>query len=117
MPRCAGKKPDGSRCTAVVDGPFCYQHDPSRADERRRNASRAGRARSSGAAKEIATLKWRLTAIAGGVLAGDVDPRVGAVAVQALNAVKGAIELERKIKEQDDIEARIKELEEHTGAL
>jgi hypothetical protein len=49
MPACPGIKRDGTRCAVVVSGPndYCYQHDPSRAAERRRNASRAARSRPS----------------------------------------------------------------------
>jgi hypothetical protein len=50
MPQCAGIKRDGGRC-AVVVGPgqsHCYAHDPTRAEERRRNASRGGRTRGNG---------------------------------------------------------------------
>jgi hypothetical protein len=41
--RCAGIKRDGGRCTTIVKPPqtHCYQHDPERAGERKRNASRA----------------------------------------------------------------------------
>ncbi len=49
MPRCAGIKRDGGQCTAIVNGSqtYCYQHDPARADERRRNASKAARSKPS----------------------------------------------------------------------
>ena len=72
MPQCAGIKRDGGRCTAIV-GPsqtHCYQHDPARAAERRRNASRAGRTRGTG---EIADLKKQLKDLAADVLAGTVE--------------------------------------------
>src|SRR5215204_3750379 len=58
MPRCAGMKRDGGRCAAIVDGSFCYQHDPTRADERSRNASKAARSRPS---RELAKIKTRLS--------------------------------------------------------
>jgi len=44
MPRCAGIKRDGGRCTAIVrpSQTHCYQHDPKRMEGRRRNASKGG---------------------------------------------------------------------------
>ena len=81
MPKCAGIKRDGGRC-AVVVGPgqtHCYQHDPARADERRRNASRGGRAKGNG---EIADLKKQLKDLAAGVLCGSVERGRAAVVNQ-----------------------------------
>ena len=56
MPRCAGKKEDGSPCERIVGAShtYCYSHDPGRAAERRRNASRGGRSKANA---EIAGLK------------------------------------------------------------
>ena len=50
MPRCVGIKRDGAQCTTIVKPPqtHCYQHDPARAEERRRNASRAGKSTRKG---------------------------------------------------------------------
>jgi hypothetical protein len=44
MSQCQGIKRDGSRCTQSVPAgvQWCFNHDPNRAEERRRNASRAG---------------------------------------------------------------------------
>jgi hypothetical protein len=41
MPRCAGKKEDGSPCERIVGAShtYCYSHDPKRAAERRPNAA------------------------------------------------------------------------------
>jgi hypothetical protein len=110
MPRCAGIKRDGGRC-AVVVGPVqshCYAHDPTRAEERRRNASRGGRARGSG---EIADLKRQLKDLAADVLDGKVATGVGAVVNQIMNTRLRAIELERRIKETEELEERIAALE------
>jgi hypothetical protein len=59
MPRCAGKKEDGSPCERIVGAShsYCYSHDPERAAERRRNASRGGRSKANA---EIAGLKAQL---------------------------------------------------------
>jgi hypothetical protein len=71
-----------------------------RAEERRCNASRAGRLRPS---REIRHLKSRLRDIAEGTLSGTLYPRRAAVAIQAYNAVVRALEQECKIVEQEEI--------------
>ncbi len=50
----------GGRYTIIVAPPdtYCYQHDQSRSEERKRNASKGGKSR--GAPKEIADLKNQL---------------------------------------------------------
>jgi len=72
MPRCAAIKRDGGRCTAIVRPPqtHCYQHDPARAEERRRAASRAGKSKPS---REVADIKSMLRDLAERVLAGEVE--------------------------------------------
>jgi hypothetical protein len=111
MPQCAGIKRDGGRC-AVVVGPghsHCYAHDPARSDERRRNASRGGRARGNG---ELADLKKQLKDLASDVLDGSVDRGRAAVANQIHNTLIRAIEQERKMRELEEIAARLEALEE-----
>ncbi len=50
-----------------------------------------------------------------GVLSGTVEPKRGAVAVQALSALTRAIEQERKIKELEELEERLNNLERKRG--
>jgi hypothetical protein len=112
MAKCPGIKRDGGRCTVIVNGSqttYCYQHDPKRAEERKRNASRAARSKPS---REMAVLKDQLRAVADGVLSGAVEPKRGAVAVQALSALTRALEQERKIKEADELTERLDALED-----
>jgi len=109
--RCGGIKRDGSPCTATVEPPqrFCWWHDPANADKRRRAASKAGRSKPS---RELANIKERLSELADDVLEGRQDKGVAAVASQVLNVYLRAIEIERKIREADEIEDRISRLEE-----
>ncbi len=111
MPRCAGIKRDGGRCTVVVTGEhaYCYQHDPARAGERKRNAARGGRAKATG---EIGRLKTQLQDLVDGVLAGEVDRAEASVAGQLLNIKLRAVEVERKIKETEELEERLEALEQ-----
>jgi hypothetical protein len=110
MPRCAGIKRDGGRCAVVVarGQSHCYAHDPDRAEERRRNASRGGRSRGN---SEISDLKAQLRRLADNVLSGEVGRAEAAVVNQILNTRARLIELERKIREQEELEARLEALE------
>jgi hypothetical protein len=111
MPQCLGIKRDGGRCTVVV-GPVqshCYQHDPKRAEDRRRNASKAGRSKGS---PKLARLDRQLEDLASDALEGKVERGVAAVVNQIINARVRLIEVERKIKEQEELEERLAALEE-----
>jgi hypothetical protein len=111
MPRCAGIKRDGGRCATIVEPPqtHCYQHDPARAEERRRNASRAARSRPS---RELVGIKQRLSDLADDVLAGRQDKGVAAVASQVLNVYLRAVSVELKVQEQRELIERLETLEE-----
>jgi flagellar motility protein MotE (MotC chaperone) len=111
MPACPGIKRDGTRCAVVVSGPndYCYQHDPARAAERRRNASRAARSRPS---REISAIKAQLQDLAQDVLSGDLETGRAAVVNQLLNTRLRALELERKIREVDELTERLERLEQ-----
>jgi hypothetical protein len=111
MARCAGIKRDGGRCTVIVNGSqtYCYQHDPKRAEERRRNASRAARSKPS---RELAGIKQRLSNLADDVLADKVDKGAAAVAGQLLNTYLRAVSVELKAREQLELTERLEALEE-----
>jgi hypothetical protein len=110
MARCAGTTRDGRQCTAIVKPPneYCYQHDPARKEERKRNASRAGK---STGGREIRDLKRRISEVVEAVLEGSQDRGRAAVAIQGFNSLRGVLELERKVKETDELETRLEELE------
>ena len=111
MPRCAGIKRDGGRCATIVEPPqtHCYQHDPARAEERRRNASRAARSRPS---RELGAIKQRLSDLADDVLEGRMDKGVAAVASQVFNVYLRAVSVELKAREQLELIERLEALEE-----
>jgi hypothetical protein len=114
--QCAGIKPDGGRCRVIVAPPneYCFAHDPTRAGERRRNARRAGKARTG--TGEIRELKAELKTLKDDVLAGRVDRNDAAVVVQAYRCLKDFIELERRVKETDELMAEVEELKRAYGA-
>jgi hypothetical protein len=87
---------------------YCYQHDPERAEERRRNASRAGK---SSPSRELVGIKRRLSELAEDVLEGSVERGDGAVVSQILNVYLRALSVELKVKEVTELEERLEELE------
>jgi hypothetical protein len=82
---------------------------PCQAEERRRSASRGGRARSNG---ELADLRKQLKDLAAGVLDGSVDRGRAAVANQIHNTLIRAIEQERKMRELEELAGRLEEVEQ-----
>ncbi len=114
MARCAGLKRDGSQCTATVEPPqsYCWWHDPANADKRRAAARRGGKAKAN---REIANLKKQLEDLADDVLEGGVDRAAAIVVNQIINTRARLIELERKVKEQDEVLQRLEALEAQRG--
>ncbi len=119
MPRCVGSKPDNSPCERIVPGSqtLCFSHDPGRAAERKRNASRGGRSGGGGRGSgELAEIKALLSELTNRVIGGEgveaLETGRAAVANQLLGTLLRAVELERKVREQDELEQRISELSE-----
>ena len=114
MNRCPGIKRDGSRCTVSVEPPqtYCWWHDPANSDARRRAASRGGKRAGRGRPQaELVAVKTQLQEMADGVLSGETNRAAAAVAGQLLNIKLRAIEVERKVKETEELEERIEQLE------
>ncbi len=109
-PVCPGIKRSGGRCTVGVrpGETWCYNHDPARAQERKRAASRAGR---SAGGREVRDLKRRISEVVDAVLEGSQERGRAAVAIQGFNALRGTLELERKVRELDEIAGRLEALE------
>jgi hypothetical protein len=115
MPRCAGKKGGGTPCERIVGSShkYCYAHDPAFAEDRRRAASKAARSpATSRSRRELQQIKGRLEDLYGAVLEGSVTRQAAAVANQIVNTLLRAIELERRVHEQDELEGRLDELED-----
>jgi hypothetical protein len=114
-PVCSAIKRDGGRCTQGVKPgqTWCYNHDPARAEDRKRAASRAARSKPS---RELSDIKRRLSELADNVLAGTVDRGDGAVVSQVLNVYLRAITTELKVKETVELEERLERLEAAAGA-
>ena len=110
MARCAGFKPTGEPCERIVKASqtYCFSHDPDRAGQRKRSASKAGK---GGGSKEIRGLKKQLEDLADGVLKGRIDRGDAVTVNQILNTRLRALEFERKIKETEELEERLEALE------
>ena len=111
MGTCKASKRDGEPCTLPAQGQqgLCWAHDPANAEKRRRGASRGGRAKAN---RELPQLKTLLADLTNRVLAGDLDTGRAAVANQLINTRLRAIEQERKMRELEELAARLEALEE-----
>lgn len=117
MARCQAIKRDGERCRgeAMPGAEWCYSHHPDYAEARRRNARRGGKSGGRGRpghSPELASIKVLLEDLTEKVLEYRVGTGAATVANQLINTRLRAIEQERKIKETEDLEARIEALEE-----
>src|SRR5215212_2235502 len=114
MSTCKATKRDGSPCTLPAQGQqgLCWAHDPKNAEKRRRGASRGGRAKAN---RELPQIKTLLEDLTEQVLAGELETSRAAVANQLINTRLRAIEVERKIREAEEIEERLAALEEIAG--
>jgi hypothetical protein len=112
-PLCTAIKADGQGCRARAQPgqEWCFNHDPRRAEERRANAAAGGRSRSRRRAHEVSRIKKRIGDATDAVLRGELDRKSVAVAFQGFNVLLRVLEVERRIREDDDFEERIAELE------
>jgi hypothetical protein len=115
--RCSFIKAGGERCrgTATGGAAYCYSHDPDRAEERSRNARKAGRAggngRSSGLSETAEAKRW-IRALVSRLLQGTVERDTATAAFMGLNVLARYIELERKIREQEEVLERMEKIED-----
>jgi hypothetical protein len=86
----------------------CYQHDPRRAEDRRRNASKGGKSKGN---QRLAKLDRQLEDLASDALEGKVERGIAAVVNQIINTRVRLLEVERKLKEQEELEERLAALE------
>jgi hypothetical protein len=114
MVRCGGFKRDGTPCAVSVEEEqgYCWWHSPENAEERRRAASRGGKAKANPLTRELHAL---LEDLMGRVVSGDLVAYRGAVACQLVNARIRLIETEREVKEQEELIERLERLERNRG--
>ncbi len=108
--RCSAITRGGERCKLdATSGSYCWSHAPEYAEARRRRGRRGGKARG---ASELSEVKREIRAVVTDVLEGRVERGVGAVVFQGYNTLLKAVEVERRIREEEALLARIEQLEQ-----
>lgn len=109
--QCPATKRNGDRCSgSVPEGKYyCWFHDPANSDKRRRAASRGGKGNRSRVSKDLHQLLEDLTEQ---VVSGALEPYPASVAGQLVGVRLRLLEYERRVREQDEILARVEQLEE-----
>ena len=110
-PQCQAIKANGERCKGAATGQhgLCWAHDPANAAQRRRTASRGGRV---GSYREVGELKAEVKSIMAAVQDGTLDRNIAVVVFQGYRVLHNFIELERRVKETDELELRLLDLED-----
>jgi hypothetical protein len=110
MAVCRATKANGESCTLPANGPqgLCWAHDPANREKRKRMASKAAKSKPS---RELIRLKAQLVDLTKDVLAGEIETGRAAVANQLINTRLRAIEVERKVREAEELEERLDAIE------
>ena len=115
MNRCAFIKGGGDRCKAraMASSSYCYNHEPGKAEARKRNASKGGNTGGRGrpGQGEIIQLRKQLKDLTARVVEGELETSRGAVANQLIGTQVRLLEFERRIKESEELEERLEALE------
>jgi hypothetical protein len=112
--RCKALKVGGGRCTARAQGgsEWCWSHDPGTAEERRRNARAGGKTRSRRPPDELEQVKRQVRGVIKAVLDGTVDRANGAIVLQGFHVLLRAVELQRRLDGQRELEESVAGLRE-----
>lgn len=116
--RCAAITRAGARCRLeATHGSYCYQHAPETAERRKQRASRGGRTGGNGRAggSEISQAKGVVRGLVSKLLKGEVEREAATAAFMGLNVLARFIEVERKVKEMEEMEERMREIERELG--
>jgi hypothetical protein len=114
MAKCSVIKATGQPCKgeAISGKTYCWSHDPANSETRRRTASRAGKRGGRGRpAVDLSDIKSQLAGMLAGVLSGRIPTNIAAVANQIQNSRLRVVEVERKLRETDELIERIEALE------
>ncbi len=108
--KCAAITLGGAPCKGLVrpGNDYCPAHDPARQEARRRAASRAGKSKPG---RELTEAKRDILDVIKGVREESIERPVGAVVFQGYNTLLKALDVERRWRETDELEARLEELE------
>jgi len=91
---------------------WCLNHDPDRVEANRRRSSKGGKRGGRGRpVSELGALRDENAAIRKRLLDRELLPGVASVAIQSLNVDIRAVATTLRAKEQEELEARLEELE------
>ena len=108
--RCAAITKAGERCQLeATNGSYCGNHAPENAEARKQRGRRGGKARG---ASELSAVKREIRTVVSDVLAGRVERGVGVVVFQGYNTLLKAVEVDRRIREEEQLFASIEQLEQ-----
>jgi hypothetical protein len=110
--QCKALKAGGGRCSAhAQEGrEHCWNHDPARAPERKKNASAGGKTRSRRPPDELEAVKAQVRGVIKAVMTGALDKANGAVVLQGFHVLLRTVELQRKLEGQRELEESVAEL-------
>lgn len=91
---------------------LCAAHHPDYQSQRRAGARRGGKAQGTA---ELAEIKSELATLYADTLSGELDRGRAAVCAQIQNVRLRAVEVERKVRELDELEERLEALESRIG--
>src|SRR5215216_2584661 len=113
MPRCAGVTAANEPCSRLVSEgvPYCFAHDPDRAEARKKAASKAAKSVARNAKTELKDAKRTLREITQRVDSGELDTRKAAVMIQAQNAIIRAVSTEVQVVDQTEVLTKLDKLE------
>ncbi len=108
--QCRATKPDGSRCTLPANGQhgLCWAHAPENAARRRRTASRGGKSKAN---REVVLIKEEIKATIDATRTGELDRNRARAMFTGWGVLLDYIKLERGIFVEEDLAARIEELQ------
>ena len=114
--RCAAITRAGERCKGeATHGSYCWNHAPEFAEARKQRArkggARGGNGRSSGLS-ETAEAKRYIKGLVNRLIRGEVERETATAAFMGLNVLARYVELERRLREQEELAARLEALEE-----
>jgi ubiquinone biosynthesis protein UbiJ len=87
---------------------LCAAHHQDYQERRRAGSRRGGRVRGAG---ELAEIKRDIRRVIAAVDSGDTERGVGSVLGQLYNVLLRAVEVERRVREVDELEERIAAME------
>ncbi len=114
MSVCSGIKQDGGRCKAqaIQSSEWCFNHHPEFEEQRQKRASKGGRRGGRGRPSTVLQrLQVRLEELAEMVLEGEVEQDLASTAGRLLNFSGNQMKNYLAAREQEELEARVEELE------